>query len=131
MREAVGARAELIHNKAWAETNSLYSLGLCRDWVSGALLVINCDVLFHAEVLYRLLACPGSAFAYDSSSGTEEEHTKVEIDEDASLTSMSKTLPTYRSQGENVGCSISIKEPCACYFARWGPSCRGAVTRCG
>jgi choline kinase len=103
VREAVGAQAELIHNKAWAEINSLYSFWLCRDWVSSALLVINCDVLFHAEVLYRLLTCPGNAFAYDFSSGTEEEHTKVEIDEDAALMSMSKTLPTYRSQGENAG----------------------------
>lgn len=103
VRAAVGERAEFIHNVAWETTNSLYSLGLCRDWVTGALVVMNCDVLPHADALRRVLAHEGNAFAYDSSSGTDEEHTKVELEDDGSLLAMSKELPGYRSQGENVG----------------------------
>lgn len=103
VRAAVGKRAAFIHNDTWETTNSLYSLGLCRDWVTGALVVMNCDVLPHADALRRVLAHEGNAFAYDSSSGTDEEHTKVELEDDGSLLAMSKELPGYRSQGENVG----------------------------
>lgn len=53
-------------------------LHLCREWVTGALLVMNCDVLLQPAVLDRLLQSSGSAFAYDSSSGTDEEPMKVE-----------------------------------------------------
>lgn len=103
VREVVGDRAEIIHNDAWEKTNSLYSLELCRDWVNGPLLVMNCDVLLPREALHRVLACPGNAFAYDSSSGMDEEHTKVSIADDSSLMAMSKSLPCQRCHGENVG----------------------------
>ena len=102
VRAAVGDRAEFIHNRAWARTNSLYSLQLCREWVTGSLVVMNCDVLPHPGVLRRLLECPGNAFAYDSSSGTENEHMKVEL-EGEYLNAISKQLVCERCQGENVG----------------------------
>lgn len=100
--EFVGERAEFIHNNAWARTNSLYSLQLCRDWVTGPLVVMNCDVLMHPDVLRRLLEHPGNAFAYDSSSGIDDEHMKVEL-EGEYLNSISKQLASERCQGENVG----------------------------
>ncbi|MGQ0592164.1 MAG: phosphocholine cytidylyltransferase family protein [Gammaproteobacteria bacterium] len=102
VRAAVGDRAGFIHNRAWAKTNSLYSLQLCREWVTGSLVVMNCDVLPHPGVLRRLLECPGNAFAYDSSSGTENEHMKVEL-EGEYLNAISKQLVCERCQGENVG----------------------------
>lgn len=102
VRAVVGTRAEFIHNRVWTRTNSLYSLQLCREWVSESLLVMNCDVLLHPDVLQRLLEQPGNAFAYDSSSGVEDEHMKVEL-EGEYLNSISKQLMSQRSQGENVG----------------------------
>lgn len=102
VREFVGDRAEFIHNNAWARTNSLYSLQLCMEWVTGPLVVMNCDVLMHPDVLRRLLEHPGNAFAYDSSSGVEDEHMKVEL-EGEYLNSISKQLKSERCQGENVG----------------------------
>jgi choline kinase len=100
--KVVGTRAECIHNSLWKETDSLYSLWLSRKWVTGSFVVMNCDVLLHPEVLRRILAKRGSAFAYDSSSGTEHEHMKVEF-KNGYLHSISKTLPPERSHGENVG----------------------------
>lgn len=102
VREVVGNQAEFFHNPAWARTNSLYSLHLCREWVTGALLVMNCDVLLQPAVLDRLLQSSGSAFAYDSSSGTDEEHMKVELDGEY-LNAIGKRMVAERSQGENVG----------------------------
>ena len=102
VRAAVGNRAHFVHNPFWRTTNSLYSLSLCRHWVSKALIVLNCDVLAHPSVLARVVREKRSAFAYDSSSGSDEEHMKVEL-AGGLLTAMGKQLPAQRTFGENVG----------------------------
>ncbi len=103
VRKASEGRAEIIYNDLWAETNSLYSLWLCRDdCVDGSLLVLNCDVLAHPDIVSRLLTHPGSAFSYDSTSGHDDEHMKVAL-EGGWLTSMSKSLRPDCVKGENVG----------------------------
>ncbi|WP_343897495.1 phosphocholine cytidylyltransferase family protein [Craurococcus roseus] len=103
VRRAVRGRARVIRNEDWSDTNSLYSLSLCRGRVSGPMLVMNCDVLIHPLALQRLVDAPGSAFLYDSSSGDADEHMKVELAGDGRLKAMSKTLPADRTHGENVG----------------------------
>lgn len=95
-------RAYVLNNPNWAETNSLYSLWLARDWVMGQLVVMNCDVLADPNVLSRLLDTASSSFAFDSSSGEDDEHMKVELS-GSNLRSMSKTLDASRVHGENVG----------------------------
>jgi choline kinase len=100
---AVRGRARVVRNDAWNDTNSLYSLSLCRGHVAGPLLVMNCDVLIHPLALQRLLDVPGSAFLYDSTSGDAEEHMKVELSAQGCLAAMSKALPAERTHGENVG----------------------------
>lgn len=102
VRRAVGSRARFVHNPMWEDTEGLFSLYLCRDWVRGPLLLLNCDVLPHPDVLRRLLARPGNAFAYDSSSGTDPEQMAVEL-AGGRLLAMGKELPVSRTHGENVG----------------------------
>jgi choline kinase len=102
VREAVAARADLFHNAAWAATEGMYSLSLCRDWVKGPLLVINCDVLLDPDGLERLLQSEGNALVFDSSSGADAEQMAVEFEGDC-LTCMSKNLPLNRTHGENIG----------------------------
>lgn len=100
--EAVGDRAAVVYNRDWATTNSLYSLWFCRHWVSGPMIVLNCDVLADPEIVNRVLHSGGNVFAYDSSSGSADEHMKVRI-VDGDLRAMSKSLPVEQSDGENVG----------------------------
>lgn len=102
VREAVGIRAEYIHNPRWDSSNSLYSFLLARDWIDGPVVVMNSDILFHPEILSRVLAARGDAFAYDSGSGRAPEHMKVDV-AGGRLVDMSKELPLERSAGENVG----------------------------
>lgn len=102
IRAVVGDRAHVIENSEWNDSNSLYSLALCRGQVSSAMLVMNCDVLVHPLALQRLLDAPGSAFVYDSLSGDADEHMKVAL-ANGRLAAMSKALPTHRVDGENVG----------------------------
>jgi choline kinase len=103
VRERVDGRASFIENDDWAGTNSLYSFALCRDAaMCESLVVLNGDVIAHPTIVERVLSAPTSAFAYDSRSGNDEEHMKVEL-RGGRLHSMSKTLPGSRVHGENVG----------------------------
>lgn len=91
-----------IENRVYAETNSLYSLWLAREWVRGPFLCLNGDVIAHPDVFHRVLAVEGSALAFDSTSGREEEHMKVAAP-GGFLAAISKSLSTGRVQGESVG----------------------------
>ncbi len=96
------SHAAVICNDAWATTNSLFSLRLTRNWVTGPVLVLNGDVLMHPDIVIRLLRSGGNSFGYDSSSGKQDEHMKVEMAGDV-LRAMSKDLPIDRCHGENIG----------------------------
>ena len=102
IREVVGIRAEYITNARWNFTNSLYSFSLAREWISGPVLILNSDILFHPDVIRRLLKHGNDCFAYDSSSGHGGEHMKVDL-EGAKLLGMSKDLEPGDVSGENVG----------------------------
>lgn len=102
LREVVGSRADYIKNDSWGSTNSLYSFSLAESWVDGPVLVLNSDILIHPTILKRLLTQQASSLAFDSTSGQCSEHMKVEV-LDGRLRSMSKTLPSHRVSGENVG----------------------------
>ena len=91
-----------VENPDYADTNSLYSFSLCGDWISDSTLVMNCDVIAHPSILRHVLAEEGSAFAYDSSRGCEEEDMKVLL-QGGRLWTMSKTLPPEEANGENFG----------------------------
>lgn len=101
IKEVVGLRVEYIENPRWSVTNSLYSFELAKDWVAGGVVVLNADVLFHPNMLDRLLSTEGDAFAFDSLSGDAREHMKVDV-KDGRLVDMSKTM-TAGVAGENVG----------------------------
>jgi len=102
LARACHRRASIICNDDWADTNSLYSLSLARDRVDSDVVVMNCDVLVDPTVLPGLLATRASCFAYDSSSGSDDEHMKVELSGNR-LVTMSKTLDSACVHGENVG----------------------------
>ena len=109
VQQAIHPTADVIYNDLWAATDSLYSLWLCRKWVRGPVIIMNCDVVVHPEGIRRLSAVQGNAFVYDSLSGNDPEHMKVEL-KDGRLTAMSKELPADRVSGENVGV-LKFDEP--------------------
>jgi choline kinase len=102
VRDVAGDRARLVVNERYDQTNSLYSFWLARHGITEDLLLLNSDVLFPVELLRRLLAAQGSALAYDSTSGDDEEHMKVRMAW-GRLQRMSKTLAQDETAGENVG----------------------------
>ncbi|MFQ5929255.1 MAG: NTP transferase domain-containing protein [Acidobacteriota bacterium] len=102
VRKTVGNRSEYIENTRFETTNSLYSLWLARDWVKDPVVLLNCDLLFHADILDRLLAKGGNALAFDSTSTKGQEQTKVAIRE-GKVIDLGKDLPPELSRGESLG----------------------------
>jgi len=102
IRNALGASVEYIENTRYDETNSLYSLWLTRDWIEGPFVLMNCDLLFHPQILDRLLAQGGNGLAFDSSSTGGREQTKVAVQE-GRVVDLGKDLPPEASRGESIG----------------------------
>jgi choline kinase len=101
IQESVGIRSEYIQNARWASTNSLYSFAQARDWIDGPLMVFNCDLLLHPEIIDRLLAAGEDTLAYDSNCGEGREQMAVKL-RDGCLQDLSKDF-TGDIAGENVG----------------------------
>ena len=55
VRRVCGPGVETIENRRFQSTNSLYSLWLARERLTDGVVVLNCDVLFHPELLTSLL----------------------------------------------------------------------------
>lgn len=102
IRARLGSRVRYVVNKAFEDTNSLYSFLLAAQEAQDDVIVMNCDVFFHPDLLSRLVMADGDALLYDSESGDEDEHMKVRIS-GGHLVEMSKVLPGYQVHGENVG----------------------------
>lgn len=99
---AIGNRAETIVNERYAETNSVYSLWLAREWITGPFILLNCDLLFDPRILDHLLATPGNALVYDSTSSRGREQTKVAIRR-GRVVDIGKDLPPASARGESLG----------------------------
>ncbi|MEK9137849.1 MAG: phosphocholine cytidylyltransferase family protein, partial [Bacteroidota bacterium] len=117
VRNAVGYRAEYIENPRYEETNSLYSLWLARQWVTGAFVLINSDILFHPDVLDRLLTKGGNALAFDASSTSGQEQTKVFVRE-GRVWDLGKDLSPDLVRGESLGMLVFDSEGSAALFGR-------------
>jgi len=113
VRRHCGAGVEYVENRAYAETNSLYSLWLARDLMAGGCVVLNCDVLFHPQLLRDLLGV-GSGDALlvaprDAGTRYSEEEMKVRV-RAGQVVDIAKTIPDGEADGENIG------------IAKFGPS---------
>jgi choline kinase len=101
-----GPSIEFVHNPRYAMTNSLYSLWLARDLLAGGFLVMNCDVLFHPQLLDDLMtsryedALLMSPACHDPEYSDEEMKVRVR---GGRVVDISKTLHPDEADGENVG----------------------------
>jgi choline kinase len=96
-----------VENVRFAETSSLYSLSLARDHLTDGFVVLNCDVLFHPQMLAGLLESSyenALLLSYTDKEtnpmGDEEMKVKVRADR---VVDISKSLDPLDADGENVG----------------------------
>jgi choline kinase len=113
VRRVCGTGIDFVHNADYASTNSLYSLWLARRLLRGGFIVLNCDVLFHPQLLLDLLGV-GSGDALlvaprDAGTRYSEEEMKVRV-RAGQVVDIAKTIPDGEADGENIG------------IAKFGPS---------
>jgi choline kinase len=107
IRRQCGGSVRYIENPRFAETNSLYSLWLARGELAAGCVVLNCDVLFHTQLLEDLLTARHDAAlmlayrqAVDAPLGDEEMKVQVR---GGRVVAMSKAMDPADADGENVG----------------------------
>lgn len=106
VRRICGPTIDFVHNIRFADTNSLYSLWLARTLLTDGFLVMNCDVLFHQQMLVDLVTSPYEdallmAPACDAAPYTDEEM-KVRV-RGGRVVDISKAIEPHEADGENVG----------------------------
>jgi L-glutamine-phosphate cytidylyltransferase len=101
------ANVSFVINSRFGETSSLYSLWLAKEQLTEGFVVINCDVLFHPQLLTRLLSAPfDDALLVDlvdkQNNHLGDEEMKVKAS-DGLVVDIRKDLDPAEADGENVG----------------------------
>lgn len=99
--------ASFVINSRFEETSSLYSLWLAREHLLDGFVVLNCDVLFHPQLLARLLSSPfDDALLIDlvdkNDNHLGDEEMKIKL-RDGLVVDISKDMDPAEADGENVG----------------------------
>lgn len=107
VRRTCGPRMTYIDNVRFAQTNSLYSLWLARALLLDGFVVMNCDVLFHPQLLTDLLSARYAdallmAYQDDDSAPFGEEEMKIKVRR-GRVVDIAKTMPAEDADGENLG----------------------------
>jgi len=91
-----------LENPDYAETNTAYSLWLARHEMTDAFLYLNGDVLFHPELVRRLVAAPSvNPLAIERKQCGDEE-VKVLLN-GTRITAIGKDIPPDKAYGEFIG----------------------------
>ena len=107
VRRSCGRGVQFVENTRFAQTNSLYSLWLARPLLYDGFIVMNCDVLFHPQLLADLVSSrheDALLIAYQDDDGAPmgDEEMKVKVRR-GRVVDIAKTLPADEADGENVG----------------------------
>jgi L-glutamine-phosphate cytidylyltransferase len=102
---ACGRDVDLIVNARYQSTNSLYSLWLARHLLDDGFVVLNCDVLFHDQLLWDLLtARDEDALLMSARRGAVYSDEEMKIcARRGRVAEIAKTLAPADADGENVG----------------------------
>jgi choline kinase len=107
VRRMCGRGVDFVENSRFAETNSLYSLWLARPLLTDGFVVMNCDVLFHPQLLDDLLTSRHEnallmSYQEDEATPLGDEEMKVKVRRGRVL-DISKTMSANEADGENLG----------------------------
>ena len=107
VRRTCGSRITYVENTRFAQTNSLYSLWMARPLLYDGFVVMNCDVLFHPQMLTDLVTARHDdalliAYQEDDAEPFGDEEMKIRVSR-GRVRDIAKTLPAADADGENVG----------------------------
>jgi choline kinase len=94
-----------IHNASYDTSNNNYSLWLAASDCAGRpMLLLDSDILFHPEIIRRVLASPHEdALAVRESRALTEEEIKVAVAADGRVIRIGKDIPPAEAAGESIG----------------------------
>jgi choline kinase len=104
--QTCGRHVDVVHNTHYTSTNSLYSLWLARELLLDGFVVLNCDVLFHDQLLRDLLTARYEDALLMSARGDAEIYTDEEMKirmRAGCVVEIAKTIDPAEADGENVG----------------------------
>jgi choline kinase len=97
-------RVPTVVNERWDGTNNAFSLALARPHVTGAILLVDGDLLFDPATLARVAAANDEiAIAVERRPRLGEEEIKISVDEHGAIAAISKVVPLDAAVGEAVG----------------------------
>ncbi len=109
VRRECGHGIDYVENSRYAQTNSLYSLWLARPLLveGDGFVVMNCDVLFHPQLLVDLVTAQYEdalliGYQEDDEQPLGDEEMKIKVKR-GRVVDMSKTLASDEADGENLG----------------------------
>ena len=105
VRRSCDPHVGVVLNPQYDSTNSLYSLWLTRDLLADGFVVLNCDVLFHQQLLRDLLTSRDEdalLMAARRGERYSDEEMKIRV-RGGCVAAIAKTLDAAEADGENVG----------------------------
>jgi choline kinase len=106
VRRVCGPSVEFVHNPRFAVTNSLYSLWLARDLLKNGCVLLNCDVVFHHQLLTDLLTAKYEDALLMAFRGRDEVYSEEEMKlrvRGGRVVEISKTMHDGDADGESIG----------------------------
>ena len=98
----IDLNVKFILNPIYYKTNTVYSLWLARNEINKDFIYLNGDVIFHTDVLKRLLHSKNDVcFAIDKKK-VEQEEVKVQL-VSGMIKAIGKEIEPLKAQGEFVG----------------------------
>jgi len=97
--------AHFVLNDQYAETNTGYSLMLCKAWVGeSAFIKFDADVVFDKEILKRLIKSEyDTCLCIDKNINLDAEEVKVIVEGQNRVVKASKTVLPQDAIGESIG----------------------------
>lgn len=93
-----------IYNPIYKETNSSYSLWLARKEVLNGWLHINCDLIFHPQILKDFLNHPSqNALAVDTNVEPDDDGERVKVDKNGRIMLIQKRMDLKFTYGRTIG----------------------------
>jgi choline kinase len=101
-----------IHNEKYDSTNNIYSLWMVKQEVRGyEMLLLDSDILFDSRIISQLLSTEYSnCLALRSTDTLSEEEIKCLLNNDGSISEISKTVNPLDAVGESIGIEKFSKE---------------------
>lgn len=101
VRAHCGSGARYLENPDYLTTNSIYSLYLAAAELDSDTFLFNCDILFHPQVLQRLLVFP-NAVAVDGRVARVAGEMNVACDHQQRVQAISKQLAPAESHAQSA-----------------------------